>query len=325
MNKAVKWIAAPVLGLLTLAGGGIGYLYGAFPQVAEAKAGSVEPTPELRERGKYLAEHVALCGDCHAERDFSRFSGPTKPGTAGKGGERWGRDMGLPGEIHAKNITPAALGEWSDGEIMRAMTTGVSRDGTPLFPLMPYPAYRHLCESDAKSLVTWVRGLEPIEHQVPERELDFPLNLIVRTIPAQADPWECPTPKDGTRYGEYLVTMASCGDCHTQQKEGKPVPGMGLAGGFAFPLPSGGTVRSANITPHETTGIGKWTREAFVQRFKAMAQPGAAHPVGPGSFNTIMPWTQYAGMTEQDLGAVYDYLRTVPPVDNKVEPFTAAL
>lgn len=324
MKKALKWIGAPILGLLTLIGGGVGYLYGAFPKVAEASSDKVLATPALRERGAYLADHVALCSDCHSERDFSRLSGPVKPGTIGKGGERWGHDMGFPGELYAKNITPAALGDWSDGEILRAITTGVRRDGSALFPLMPYLGYRHLCDDDAKALITWIRGLEPIEHEVPDRELDFPLGLVVRTMPGAADPWPCPKPSDGVRYGEYLVTMANCSDCHTPSEQGKPILSKRFAGGMAFPMPTGGTVRAVNITPHPETGIGNWTREAFIQRFKAMAQPNATPPVPPGTFNTVMPWTQYGGMTEQDLGAIYDYLRTVPPLESRIEKFTPA-
>jgi mono/diheme cytochrome c family protein len=246
-----------------------------------------------------------------------------RAGTEGQGGEHFGREIGLPGDVYARNITPAALGDWTDGEILRAMTSGVSRDGTALFPLMPYPNYRHLCDRDAAALVSYVRALEPIEHEVPERELDFPLNLIVRTIPAAAEPWSCPTPSDGVRYGEYLTTLASCGDCHTPRKGNEPDPSKAFAGGLEFPLPKGGVARSANLTAH-ATGLGSWSKEAFVQRFRVMAQPGAATQVAPGGFNTPMPWTLFGGMTEQDLGAIYDYLRTLPPVENRVEKFTAA-
>ena len=83
---------------------------------------------------------------------------------------------------------------------------------------------------------------------------------------------------------------------------------MVLAGGEAYPV-SGGVVRAANITLDALTGVGGWSREQFIERFKAME--GARDRVMPGAFNTIMPWTQYAGMTRPDLGAIYEYLRTV--------------
>ena len=91
---------------------------------------------------------------------------------------------------------------------------------------------------------------------------------------------------------------------------------MAFAGGHEFPLESGKVV-SPNITPDPLTGIGGWPREAFVARFRGYADGAPA--VSPGDPNTPMPWTLYAGMTEEDLGAIYDYLRTVAPVRNAVE------
>jgi mono/diheme cytochrome c family protein len=307
--------------LFALAGAKVGYLYVAFPGVEPPEEGKVAATPELLERGKYLVEHVALCTDCHSERDLGRFSGPVKPGTEGKGGERFGREMGLPGDIYARNITPAAIGHWTDGELKRAIVNGVDREGNALFPIMPYPALSHLCDRDLDAIVAYVRTLRPVEHQVPERSLDFPFNLLVRTMPTAREPWKCSDTLTGVERGRYLVTMGSCTDCHTRRERGEPVPGMEFAGGVEFPLPSGGVVRSANLTPHES-GLGNWTKEVFVARFQAMRAESAAYPVKNGELNSPMPWTMYAGMTDEDLAAVYDYLRTLVPVKNEVDKFT---
>jgi hypothetical protein len=67
---------------------------------------------------------------------------------------------------------------------------------------------------------------------------------------------------------------------------------------------------SKNLTPH-ATGIGNWTREAFIARFKAYSEPLTVAPED----NTLMDWNAYAGMTETDLGAIYDYLQSLPPVE----------
>lgn len=94
-------------------------------------------------------------------------------------------------------------------------------------------------------------------------------------------------------------------------EKGQRIAGMELAGGMEFPFPEGGLVRSANITPDRATGIGV---------FKASATPQArSERVEPGDLQTVMPWTMYGGMTEEDLGAIYTYLRTVDPVENEVE------
>ena len=99
--------------------------------------------------------------------------------------------------------------------------------------------------------------------------------------------------------------------------------GEPLAGGREFPLPDGSVLRSANLTPH-ATGLGSWTEEMFVQKFKMYAdsayQPRTPAEVG---YQTIMPWTMYAQMTEEDLSAIYAYLKTVPAVENRVEKFTS--
>lgn len=146
------------------------------------------------------------------------------------------------------------------------------------------------------------------------------MNLVLRMMPSDKTPsmLERTALNDAVSKGEYLLTIASCSDCHTPQEKGSPVKEMRLAGGMEFPTPDGGKLRSANITPDKDTGIGNWTEEAFVQRFKMHKNPAAVAPGGP---NTIMPWSMYAGMKEEDLGAIYKYLMTVKPIKNKMEHF----
>ncbi len=99
------------------------------------------------------------------------------------------------------------------------------------------------------------------------------------------------------------------------------ITGTEYAGGSEFKQPNG-VVRTANITPDMETGIGSRNKEAFIRRFKIYTDP-AFKPVklNPGDLNTPMPWFMYSAMTEKDLGAIYDYLRTVKPVKNKVIKF----
>lgn len=298
-----------------LAALGLAYFLSVFPRAEPASLELVERTPERLERGAYLAEHVAVCTDCHSERDFSRFTGPVKPGSVGQGGERFGHEAGLPGDVYAANITPYRLAGWTDGEIVRAITSGVSADGRALFPIMPYPAYAQLCEEDLFSLVSYVRTLAPVPNDPPQTSLDFPVNLLVRTLPSPATPPKaCPDPNDSVAYGRYLVNAASCADCHTKRNGPDPVVGQEFAGGNRFPLPGGTEVVSRNITPDRETGIGSWSKEAFINRFKAYRDEANLHPVQPGDAQTVMPWSRYAWMSERDLGAIYDFLRTLRPV-----------
>ena len=82
-----------------------------------------------------------------------------------------------------------------------------------------------------------------------------------------------------------------------------------------------GMLRSANITPDPETGLGNWTEEAFIARFKAYADSANLSAIAATQVNTIMPWSMYAGMDTTDLKAIYAYLKTIKPVKNKVAHF----
>ncbi|WP_317167985.1 hypothetical protein [Cyclobacterium jeungdonense] len=114
--------------------GGLLYISFALPNVGPAAANcKVVSSPEKIARGKYLANHVMLCIDCHSLRDFSLFSAPPVPGTEATGGDRFDQTMGFPGVFVSPNITPAGIGDYSDGEIFRLITTGVKKMEIPFF------------------------------------------------------------------------------------------------------------------------------------------------------------------------------------------------
>ena len=323
MKTLLKLVAALVALVLVVATAGLAYLFLRYPDVPPAESVSVAKTPDRVARGKYLAEHVSGCVVCHAERDWTRFGAPVVPGTAGKGGQRFG--FGLePFVLYAKNLTPTGLGSWTDGEVIRAFTTGVSRDGTPLFPLMPYPHFARMAREDVEAIVAYLRTLPPVPNAPePARSLRFPLPLVVRTIPAAASHRPVPSRDDRVAYGEYMVNAALCSDCHTPiDEQGAPLPGRDFAGGMVFTPNGVGLVRSANLTPDAATGIGTWTEQQFVDKFRAFRDAPARRLEGAErEQNTEMPWLDYAGMTDDDLAAIYAYLRTVKPVTNRVEKF----
>lgn len=323
MKKSIRAILVLVGLIVLIVVGGIIYLKVFLPNVGAAPDITVEQSAERIEHGTYLANHVMVCIDCHSVRDWQYFSGPPTPGTEGSGGERFGRDFGLPGEIYSSNITPSAIGEWSDGEIFRTITTGVNKDGKSLFPIMPYPEYGKLDAEDIYDIIAYIRTLPAVAKEIPERELDFPVSLIINTIPQKASLSTKPNPSSGIDYGQYLVRASGCQDCHTRSEKGEFV-GEYLAGGMEMTLPEGSVLRTSNITPH-VTGIGLWNEEFFINRFKAYVDSTyEKEPVKPGDFMTIMPWIMYGGMQEQDLGAMFHYLKSIPPVENMVVRFTPA-
>lgn len=319
MKKVVRVLGFLVLFIAIVAGGGYSYLQVAYPTVGPAPDITVEITPERLARGEYLANHVSLCMDCHAVREWDKFSGPPKPGTEGTGGEHFNREFGFPGDIVSRNITPFAKKDWTDGELYRAITSGVSKDGSPLFPIMPYEHYGKMDKEDIYSIIAYVRSLKPLATETVTTVLDFPMNLIVRTIPKAAEHQAIPPQTDQLAYGGYMVNAAGCYDCHTKQEKGKFI-GEPFAGGFEFNIGNGRVLRSANLTPH-ATGIMALTEEDFLNRFRVYRDSFIPNPVGPDEYQTVMPWIMYAGMKDEDLKAIYAYLRTVAPVDNKVTKF----
>lgn len=322
MKKVVKFILYAAILLVVIIISAVTYITVALPNVGEAENIKVEATPKRIERGKYLAMHVAVCLDCHSPHDESKFGAPMDSTHFGAGGVKFDTGVGFPGNVTVPNITPYNLKNWTDGEIYRAITTGVKKDGSAIFPLMPWPYYSKMDREDVFSIIAYLRTLKPVEITHPKAELDFPLNILVHTMPQKATPTKLPDPADTVNYGAYLVQTAACKDCHSQDKDGKLLPGLEFAGGKAFKV-STGTVKTANITPDVATGIGSWTREQFVGRFKAYNDFGKAALVKKGDFQSVMPWWNYGSMTESDLKSIYAYLRTVKPVSNKVEKFMA--
>lgn len=322
MKKLVKILLIALVIIIVGLAGALAYIRYRLPNVGPAPELTVKTDPETLKRGEYLVKHVSGCVACHGQRDESKFAAPLLADKAGQGHKFLGREDGFPGVVYAPNITPVGLRDWTDGEVFRAITTGVAKNGRPLFPIMPYTQYRQMDEEDIKAIIAYLRTLPAGGSQWPRTELDFPLSLIVHTMPQQAALTKRPDPSDAVAYGRYMTTAAVCTECHTPAGKRGPDESRAFAGGNEFKLRDGSIVRSANITPDFSTGIGSMRREDFISRFKAydpaVYQP---RPAVAGEMNTVMPWTEYAGMTEQDLGAIYDYLRTVKPIVQRVEKF----
>jgi len=326
MKKLLKYVGYFLAVVVIAVAGLLSYVSFALPDVGEAEDLKIDYTQERIERGRYLANSVTVCMDCHAKRDWSKFSGPPAEGTLGMGGDRFDQSVGMPGVFYAKNITPAGINRYTDGELFRLITSGVTKEGRAMFPLMPYPNYGRMDKEDIYSIISYVRSLPAIENSVPDSEPDFPMNFIINTIPQKPQHQTKPEKTDLLAYGAYMVNAAGCGECHTKVDKGQIIPELMFGGGRDFKFPDGSVVMSANITPDKETGIGSWTEEMFLQRFKAYADSAYTPPsVAMGEFNSVMPWTMYGKMDEDDLAAIYAYLRTVNPISNSVVKYTPAV
>lgn len=277
-------------------------------------------------RGEYLANNVATCIHCHSQRDFNKFSGPVVPGTEGGGGFAFDGKIAdfIPGVIYGKNITPdneTGIGTWTDDEILRAVTQGIRKNGDTLFPLMPYASFNRMAKDDLLSIIAYLRTLKPIKNKVPERQLMIPISMAYPgpALQASVDGNVRPPASETVKYGEYLATASDCLGCHTPFAKGQPDFSRAFAGGNLFTFP-GFKVNSANITPDSTTGLGTWTEERFLTKF-TVCREEAGYNFNPGTQNTVMPITDFAGMTDADLKAIYAYLKTVKPVAHAVEKY----
>ena len=271
-----------------------------------------EVTPERLARGSYLANSVSGCMFCHSLHDWNAAGAPIIEGKLGAG------DVfpleGLPGRIVAPNITPDAetgAGTWSDDQLARAIREGIGHDGRALFPLMPYGNFRVMSDEDLASVVVYLRSLSPVRNSLPSTEIIFPVKYLIRSAPEPVESAVSALPPDtSAAYGTYLVRISGCADCHTPQQRGQPLPGMAFAGGSEFKGPFG-TVTSANITP-DASGIGYYDEKIFFEALRT-------GKVGARSLNPIMPWGMLRGMTDNDLRAMFAYLRTLKPVRHRVD------
>jgi mono/diheme cytochrome c family protein len=317
LKRLLKIAGYGFLGLLVLLAGVITFTIGWRP-IFGAKARALtdrkfERTPQRLERGRYLVEGVTLCFGCHSTYDRSTAEIPALVGHKGGGGTF--AQEGMPW-LTAPNITPDAetgVGSWSDDALARAIREGISLDGRALFPLMPYQAYSRMSDEDLASVITYLRSIEPARNQLPKTNMPFPLSRLVNTVP---EPLTAPVPEpdvtDTVRRGEYLVIVGDCAGCHTPRgKTGAPLAGLDYGGGTVF-----GPVAASNITP-DASGITYYDEAIFVD----MIRTGQ---VKARKINTAMPWWLYRNMTDEDLKAVFAYLRTLKPVkhrlDNAVAP-----
>jgi mono/diheme cytochrome c family protein len=321
MWKKILLILALVVVLA--AASALAFLYLHQPAQVAASSIRVPMTADRIARGRYIFEDLGDCGGCHSQRDFTRVAAPEVPGGAGRGNVLSDLLHGLPGTIVAPNLTPdpeTGLGKWTDGEKIRAIRDGVDNTGRALFPMMPYPDYRSMSDEDVQAVVAYLDSLPPIHNPLPTTKLDFPVGLFIKFVPQPAGTVGPPDRADKVKYGDYLVTIGGCGDCHTPIEKGQPVVAKTLAGGREFAT-SFGTVVSDNITPDMETGIGKWSEEYFEKKiydYRDYALHGSPPLAGPQAF-TLMPWLGLSQIPQEDLSAIYAYLRTVKPVYNAVE------
>lgn len=302
-----------VLAAVVVAGGVVTHLRATrqidapYPQIRASK------DPAVIERGRYLVEGAAHCGECHGAVDPPAASRVGRPMSGGMKFE-------LPvGTFYVPNITSdpeTGIGAMRDEELARLIRYGVKADGRAALPFMPFA---DLADDDLTAIISYLRTLPPVRHEVPDHEV----NVLGRVVQAYVLEPKRPTgplkrsfpPEATPAYGEYLThSVGNCVMCHTQVDM--------RTGAFAGPKFGGGAEHEAigdpskkyvapNLTPDQRWGwLHGWSEDAFVARFRG----GRVHADSP------MPWESFQNMTETNLRAIYRYLQTLQPAQTGPDP-----
>ena len=266
-------------------------------------------TPGRLERGRYLVESVAHCFMCHSENDWSPLAkGQPLPGL--KGGGRVWSDYGLPW-MFSPNISPdpeTGAGKWTDDMFARAIREGIGHDGRALF-FMPWQDFRVLSDEDLASVVVYLRSIPPVKRPLPLSQLPDPVRASLKPEPLTTAV-AAPDMSNALARGQYLVTIGQCAGCHSAYgPDEQPLPGFKFGGGL--PLRGGwGNVTAPNLT-QDPSGIPYYTEDLFIQVIRT-------GKVVARELNPVMPRSYFQGMTDEDLKAIFAYLKTVPPVAHRV-------
>lgn len=290
------------------------------PEMRPLTARKFEATPARLERGRYLTENSLACFACHSERNWQEAGAPPFENKKGAG-YKFPVGNDFPGQVYAPNITPdmeTGAGQWSDDALALAIREGIGHDGRVLFPIMPYNNYSKLSDEDLASVVVYLRSIPAVRNPLPQTEIRFPLNMLINSAPkAITEPVAAPDFSDQVKRGSYLAQLSSCSDCHSPHGgKGEIIPETEFAGGLVFDEGPTGKVASANLTP-DPTGIIRYDEAKFLTAMRTGM-------VGPRPLSPVMPWAYFGKMSDDDLKAIYAYLKTVKPikhvVDNNDEP-----
>lgn len=261
-------------------------------------------------RGKYLL-YAGGCIGCHTD---TKNKGPILAG---------GGPLKTPfGTFYAPNITPHpvnGIGKWSEANFIRAMRKGLSPDGSHYFPVFPYPSFTGITDADLKDLKAYLFSLKPQNRPNKEHDIDFPfgwrfLQTFWRLLSFTEGPYK-PDPGHSDKWnrGAYLVNaLTHCAECHTPRTSlGGLKTDMWMAG-----LADGPEGELApNITPDSETGIGDWS-PGDLATYLEMGQDPDGDFAGSLMAEVIEHGT--SNLTASDIAAIAEYLRSLPPIRNKV-------
>jgi mono/diheme cytochrome c family protein len=260
------------------------------------------------------------CTECHAGADGKLVGKPM---------------VDLPpmfGTLHTLNITQDAehgIGAWTDGELYYFLRTGIHKDGHWSPPFMP--KYSLMADEDLYSVIAWLRSddprVAPDKREYPPNQFNLVVKVLANTLfdppPFPQQPIAIPDTTEKIAYGKYVAdALSDCYVCHSGDilKVNSLVPEQSFGyygGGTQMRNDQGETVTSANITMDKETGIGNWTEQQFIDAVRFAKKPDGtmlSRPMGPHSM-----------LTDDEVRAIYTYLKSVPVISNKIQRFQAGV
>ena len=251
-------------------------------------------------RGKHLVFSSAHCINCHSNKNPDSLIA-LEQDVPLSGGVMF--DVGI-AKIYSKNITPdkeTGIGKYSDQEIARILRYGVHANGAPVLDFMPF---HNTSDEDLTAIISYLRAQKPVRNVIPENTYGV-MGKVVKAFLIKPVGPDGEVPKTVERdttaaYGKYLaVSVAECNGCHTKRDlagkfTGEPFAGGNEIEGFVTP----------NLTPDQSGRISGWTQQNFIDRFRM----GKLFP------NSPMPWNSFKRMSDDELKAIYKFLRSTKPV-----------
>jgi mono/diheme cytochrome c family protein len=251
----------------------------------------------VTDQGAYVAQ-AADCASCHTSPGGKPFAGGTALKTPF-------------GTIYGSNLTPdvsSGIGDWTEADFDRALRQGVRKDGSYLYPAMPYANYTKMTASDMHSLWLYVHGLAPVHSIIPKNTLPFPLNvrgslLVWQSLYFKPGGFES-DPKETKQWnrGAYLTqALGHCDQCHTPRttaqglRSDRELTGAEIEGWYA-----------PDISGDAMSKLRELSEQDLARFFKTGALPGNTKAAGPMQ---EVVHESLSHLTDPDLAALAFYLK----------------
>jgi mono/diheme cytochrome c family protein len=264
--------------------------------------------PAVIAKGRHIVTGPGHCFDCHstAAKKDSLLNAGIEPALSG------GFAFKLPfGTFYTRNLTPdpeTGIGKLTDSEIAREIRHSVKPNGEAMLPFMPF---QNMTDEELTAVISYLRSLKPVRNPVPDHDYNL-MGRVIKAYMIKPDgPSEIPkkaiAADTSAIYGRHLVmAVANCNECHTKRDGIGKYVGEPLAGGTTFEEEGKPTLVSPNLTPDPSSGrIYNWSQEQFIKRFRMGKLIPYSH----------MPWDAYGRMSDDELKAIYNYLKSLKPVN----------